>query len=149
MLLLLLAVVLVPTVCVLWFMNEVTQNEHLAVRKKLTDVYRSHLPLVREHLRRKFFESIEAVDRHHVDAVGAAVFHDTVRAGLADSLICYDAQAKQTYPQVGLASTEEDDSGGSAWEEASRFEHVTKDFLAAASAYATIERYALAEQHPR
>ena len=71
-LLLLLAVVLVPTVCVLWFMNEVTQNEHLAVRKKLTDAYRSHLPLVREHVRSKFFESIEAVDRHPVDAVGAA-----------------------------------------------------------------------------
>ncbi len=40
-LLLLLAVVLVPTVCVLWFVNEVTRNEHLAVRNKLTDVYRS------------------------------------------------------------------------------------------------------------
>jgi Cu/Ag efflux pump CusA len=50
MLLMLLAVVLVPTLCVLWFMNEVAQNEHLAVRKKLTDVYRSQLPIVRDRL---------------------------------------------------------------------------------------------------
>jgi len=145
-LLLLLAVVLVPTVCVLWFMNEVTQNEHLAVRRKLTNVYRSQLPLVREHLRTKFWESVEAVDNHPVDAVGATVFHDTVRAGLTDSLICYDAQAKQTYPQVGLASHVEDDSDDSAWKEANHFEYVQKDFLAAANAYAAIERDALSEQ---
>ena len=147
-LLLLLAVVLVPTICVLWFMNEVTQNEHLAVRKKLTDVYRSHLPLLREHLQSRFFESIETVDRHPADAAGAVVFHDTVCAGLADSLICYDAQAQQIYPQVGLASTEEDDTSGSFWKEASRLEHIQKDFSAAANAYATIERDALAEQPP-
>jgi len=147
-LLLLLAVVLVPTVCVLWFMNEVTQNEHLAVRKKLTNVYRSQLPLIREHLRSKFWESVEAVDNHPVDAVGATVFHDTVRAGLADSLICYDTQDMQTYPQTRLASPVEDDSNDSAWKEANRFEYVQKDFLAAANAYAAIEQGALAKQPP-
>ena len=148
MLLLLLAVVLVPTVCVVWFMNEVTQNEHLAVREKLTNLYRSHLPLVQEHLRSKFLESLEAVDNLPVDAVGAALFHDTVSAGLAESLICYDAGGNQTYPQTGLASSEKDDSKDAAWEEASRLEHVQKDFLAAVNAYAVIERDALSEQPP-
>ncbi len=34
----LLAAVVVPTACVLWFMNAAVRNERLAVRQKLQDV---------------------------------------------------------------------------------------------------------------
>ena len=38
-LLILLAAVLVPTGCVLWFMNAAMRSERLAVRQRLMDVY--------------------------------------------------------------------------------------------------------------
>lgn len=38
-LLLLIAAVIVPTVCLLWFMNQAVRNERLAVQQKLIDVY--------------------------------------------------------------------------------------------------------------
>ena len=147
-LLLLAAVVLVPTICVMWFMNRVTQNEHLAVRKRLTDAYRSHLPILREHLRSRFAESIKSVDLYAANATGSAVFHRAVHEGIADSLICYDAQASQTYPGVNHGSHEDTSLASDVWHKASRLEHVLNDFTAAANAYATFERDALSIQPP-
>src|SRR5437762_464714 len=40
---LLLAAVLAPAACLLWFMNAVMNNERLAVRQKLTEIYDSQL----------------------------------------------------------------------------------------------------------
>ena len=40
---LLIAVVVLPTAGVLWFMNQAMQNEQLAVRQRLTDAYNSQL----------------------------------------------------------------------------------------------------------
>ena len=39
LMLLLLLAVLVPSVCLLWFMNQAVRNERLAVRQKLAEAY--------------------------------------------------------------------------------------------------------------
>ena len=46
LMLLLLLAVLVPSVCLLWFMNQAVRNERLAVRQKLADAYRANLSLM-------------------------------------------------------------------------------------------------------
>ena len=43
MLAVLVPAVLLPAGCVLWFMNEAMENEQLAVRQKLLDVYQGEL----------------------------------------------------------------------------------------------------------
>ena len=50
LMLVLVLVVLAPSVCLLWFMNQAVQNERLAVRQKLVDAYRGHLALAQERL---------------------------------------------------------------------------------------------------
>ncbi len=148
MLLLLLAVVLIPTVCVLWFMNEVTQNEHLAVRKKLTDMYQSQLTLIRDHWKNNLANTFESVDDCLINATGAVAFHDTVLSRMADSIICYDQQGHQIYPSVPLVPDMTQKVDMSAWTEASRLEHVQSDYLNAATAYRSIANQALAEPSP-
>ena len=39
MVLLLAIAVILPTVCLLWFMSQAVKNERLAVKQKLTDIY--------------------------------------------------------------------------------------------------------------
>jgi len=51
--LLLAAAVILPTVCLLWFMNQAVRNERLAVRQKLIDVYEEKTRPLIEHLAQK------------------------------------------------------------------------------------------------
>ena len=39
----LMLVVIIPTVCLLWFVSEAVRNERMAVRQKLTELYQSQL----------------------------------------------------------------------------------------------------------
>ena len=61
MLLLLLAA-LVPSVCLLWFMNQAVHNERLAVRQKLADAYRVNLSLVQNQLEAYWRQAAAALD---------------------------------------------------------------------------------------
>jgi len=96
--LLLSLVVLVPSICLLWFMTQAVRNERLAVRQKLGDAYRAHLTLVQERLEsnwKKIAHDLEA-DSEKVSAL--ALFAREVKAGRADALICFDANGRQLYP---------------------------------------------------
>ena len=48
--LLLLLVVLAPSICLLWFMNQAVQNERLALRQKLGDALRARLAVAQQQL---------------------------------------------------------------------------------------------------
>ena len=50
--LLLAVAVILPTVCLLWFMNEVVKNERLVVRQKLTGVYKKQLATVTQEMQK-------------------------------------------------------------------------------------------------
>ena len=47
--LLLAAAVILPTVCLLWFMNQAVKNVQLAVRTELVDVYKKQFELSRQN----------------------------------------------------------------------------------------------------
>jgi len=83
--LMLLLAVLVPSVCLIWFMNQAVRNEKLAVRQVLMEVYRENLVLAQGRLEAWRAQIMRDAETNH-------------RAGIADSVICFDAAGKVVYP---------------------------------------------------
>ena len=106
-----LGVVLVPTACVLWFMNEAVRNERMAVRQKLTEVYRQDLencqPRVDEH-----WQSVQAALAAAASKPPAQAFKELVEAGTVGSALIY-REGRLAYPVVGV-SYEDGDGEASA-----------------------------------
>ncbi len=102
MLLLLLAA-LVPSVCLLWFMNQAVHNERLAVRQKLADAYRANLSLVQNQLEAYWRQAANALDTDAERLSPPALFAKQVRAGMADAVICLDSTGNVAYPSPALA----------------------------------------------
>ncbi len=107
-LLLAIAVVL-PTICLLWFMTAVVRNERLAVRQKLTDVYEQRLETLSRRLdefwsaRIKAIEQQAATNRPHSDIFEMIVGRDNSTDGpkICDSIIIFDSNGKLVYPLAG------------------------------------------------
>ena len=90
-LLLLLVAVIVPTVCVLWFMKEAMRNERLAVRQKIEDAYRGQLEAVAKQLDAYWRDKIAALKEMSAEGEAPGVFAKLVTKGVCDSAIVYDA----------------------------------------------------------
>lgn len=128
-----LLIVLIPTACVLWFLNEAVQNERLAARQKLLEAYRSQLPLLRERLDAYWQRQAAALDGAAGKLPGPAAFAACVRGGLADAVVCYDAAGRLAYPVPAVRPVPMVDDV--AWAAAGQLEHVQQDMTAAAAAY--------------
>lgn len=105
--LLLLLAVLVPSACLLWFMNQAVRNEHLAMRQQLMDAYRHNLALARTRLDAYWINAARAVETNTLPA--PAFFAAAVRADLADAVVCLDAGGKVVYPEPGRALESEEE----------------------------------------
>ncbi|MBN2497760.1 MAG: HAMP domain-containing histidine kinase [Deltaproteobacteria bacterium] len=93
----LLVVVLVPSACVLWFLNTALENESLALRQKTDQIRRQHALGIRELLERTWSSRLEDLeDVAQLDPRQA--FSTVVRAGLADAVVLLDDQGRPTYP---------------------------------------------------
>ena len=139
MLLLLLAV-LVPSVCLLWFMNQAVQNERVAVRQKLLEAYRGHLALLQERLENHLSQTSTNLDNVADTLSPAALFAKEVREGVADAVVCFDAAGNVIYPASATMAREANETLGPAlaaeWSEAQRLESSAPS--AAAEAYAHV-----------
>ena len=131
--------VLIPTTCVVWFMSQAVRNERLAVRQKLTDIYRAQLEeavaLINDWLAGK-------QDGLSVDVSGepaSAVFARIVRSGEFDSVIVLDEQGVVHYPSAPQMSAD-DSSDLQRWDEAERLEYEAKDWAGALETYQQISR---------
>ena len=108
LLLTLLTMVLVPTVCVLWFMGQAIRNERLAIREKLSDVYRQQLEKVPSLLNDHLAILAQKLDQAVEDSSPAQCFAKTVKAGICDSVLIFDPSGKLAYPVTsGLKSMED------------------------------------------
>ena len=100
LLLILLMAVLIPTACVLWFMNAAISNEHLAVRQRLMIVYSQQLADAQTRIETYWAKKLKAFD--DVRGMSAAqTFETLTRTGVADAVIVHDASGEVAYPQVG------------------------------------------------
>jgi hypothetical protein len=98
--LLLVIAVILPTVCLLWFMTQAVRNERLAVRQKLMDVCNDRVADARNSLNtiisadmEKKLSAIRAVGK----LIGDPLWIDAVM-GDANGLVIYDANDYLIYP---------------------------------------------------
>jgi len=141
--LLLAIAVILPTVCLLWFMSHAVRNERLAVKQKLTDVYQQRLDSLSQRLDKIWSDRINVVGAktagHGAEEIfGLFAGRDDGENGLklCDAAIVYDSNDKLLYP---VAGGKEDagqlpDEFNKAW----RAEFIEEDFARAAGLYEQI-----------
>jgi signal transduction histidine kinase len=134
LMLLLLLAALVPSVCLLWFMNQAVHNERLAVRQRLTEAYRANLSLVQTQLEAYVRQRADALDNETDNVSSSALFAKQVRAGLADAVICFGSNSMVLYP--GPVPPPAPEPAGAGWAEALRLE--SGDPTQAAAAFARL-----------
>ena len=110
----LLGIVLVPSVCVFWFMDQAVQNERFALRQKLVDAYRAHLVLGQEHLQTHWRQFAADLEAQANGMAAPAVFAKQVRTGAAEAVVCFDETGKVAYPDTPMAAPVEKADGGLA-----------------------------------
>ena len=136
--LLLLLVVLAPSVCLLWFVNQAVKNERLAVRQKLVDAYRGHLVLAQQRLESYWRDMADDLDAQAETLSPPALFAKQVFAGVADAVICFDAAGNVVYPGAALPGISE--PADKRWTEAQQME--SGDLAGAAKAFAIVAQQA-------
>jgi signal transduction histidine kinase len=146
-LLLLLAVVLLPTACLLWMMSRAIDNERSAVRQVLADACRGHLIRLEKSWDEHWQAKATELDRVAVGKPAQQRFADVVYMRLADSAVYYDNQGRPVYPAASLPPAEQPaDLPG--WARASELEFTPaktpaeqeRRFLGAAKAYAALAK---------
>lgn len=146
--LLLAIAVILPTVCLLWFMTQAVKNERFAVRQKLIDVYSiqtdSFLSTI-NHLRDHYIKinqtSLETSSPEHIFNLAIDNGHPSNRNywELANNdetaWVIYDVNGKLIYPVFDFS---EQPPGSPALENAAILEYQKKDFTKALDTYQKI-----------
>jgi hypothetical protein len=132
--LLLAIAVIVPTVCLLWFMSQVVKNERLAVRQKLVTFYQGQLAKTIEKTDDKWSQNCKSLDTEESETPPYQRFVSTVGRNGCDGLIIYDATGKRLYPLLSVDVNKPAESSemlSDAWE----LEFVERRFAEAAKLY--------------
>lgn len=137
---LLLFAVVVPAVCLLWFMNVAMRNERLAARQKWADIYRPQLLSAQKGLEEYWRESGDRLDEIARTNPPALAFVRALDADLADSVIIFGDDDRITYPNAPSAPPA--DEVDRRWADAGRFEYREKDFVRAATVYHALAKEA-------
>ena len=133
--------VILPTVCLLWFMSQGVRNVRLAVRQKLTDIYQQRLD--------RFSARVDALWSARIDSLrqNAATYQPvemfdllsgrggTPAPAVCDALVICDSGGKPLYP---AAADEHPDALPEEFNRAWSAEFIEADFTAAAGLYGQI-----------
>ncbi|MGO9114952.1 MAG: sensor histidine kinase [Thermoguttaceae bacterium] len=138
---LLLAVVLLPTACLLWMMSRAIDNERRAVQQILSEACRSHFVRLQGHWDEHWQARAKQLDDAAAGKPPPEAFAEIVRAGLADSAIVCDDRRRPAYPALPVSPAKQavDDA---AWNQAEQLEYVAQKPPEAAEAYAAIAKNA-------
>ena len=141
--LLLIVAVILPTVCLLWFMNEAIDNERLVIRQKRVTFYKKQLD-----------ETMQKVDQDwaaHCRSLGqddpAHPYQEFIAAtgqNGCDGLLIYDASGTRLYPKLATdvgGPPESPEMFADAW----KLEFVERNFEQAALRYEEHARSALSD----
>jgi len=136
----LLVAVLVPTACVLWFMNAAMHNERLAVRQRLTDVYRQKVQTDQNEI--ATFWSLRT--SLPADRQGVQLFAAIVRSGIADGVVVRSEAGGVIYPPIeppldaSVPTSQPVLENGELWAKANDLEYAQARPIEAAAEYAKI-----------
>jgi signal transduction histidine kinase len=140
MLSLLLIVILVPTACLLWFMDRAIENERLAVRKTLEDACRRDLSDAQTRLGQFWQGRVTDLNQWSTRQPASAVFAHCIRSGWADGVVCYDEHGQVIYPASPVNPSDQNQAFPSDWANARHLENDENNPMQAAQAYAAIAR---------
>jgi len=129
MLLLLLAVA-VPAACLLWFMNEAANNERLAVRQKLAELYGARLVELQDTLDAYWERKLHALTQRYVGEGDGQRFARLVEAGVAHSVIVYDPSGSVSYPVTADGTNAQTDVERAAAHEAEKLRRIATSLVA-------------------
>jgi len=141
--LLLAVTVLLPTVCLLWFMSRSAQNERLAVRQKLLDIYRGQLELLSRQIDRQWEQRATALDRAVQAGKSPMELFADLATGTQPDLPCcraaliYDTTGRLLYP-ITRKDSDSAEATSDRFDQAWQMEFVNNDFSAAADDYRRI-----------
>jgi len=136
---LLLFAVLVPAVCLLWFMSAAMRNERLAARQKLAEAYRAQLAVSQARLQQYWSEMVGELDKSEAAAAAPAIFAKCVQSGLVDGVVILDEMGRVTYPNAPCAVSSDFGELEPQWQEASQLEYLRK-YTEAARRYEALAR---------
>ncbi len=135
--LLLAIAVIVPTVCLLWFLTQAVKNERLAVRQKLITFYQGQLAKTIEKTDEEWSWNCQLLDMEAVVQAGThryQTFVSTVDGNRYDGLIIYDAAGERLYPLLSAdvnSPVESSEVVSEAWQ----LEFIERKYLQAAELY--------------
>ena len=135
---LLLIVVLVPTISVLWFMAKAVENERLAVRQTLSEILRLRLADTREAVDDHWKQRLATISELAEEANSPIAFESVVSAGLADSVILYEADGQLMYPNTPEFQASVLEESTEPWLAAERAEYANRDPATAAELYSVV-----------
>ncbi|MHC4426046.1 MAG: sensor histidine kinase [Planctomycetota bacterium] len=139
--LLLAIAVILPTVCLLWFMSQAVKNERLAVRQKLTNVYKQRLEILSERMDDLWSARIDSIQRkaaaelESVEMFALVAGRDSEADGLnaCDAVVIYDGSGRPAYPVP--SDSEQPDEFPEEFNKAWGAEFTEKDFARAIRLY--------------
>ncbi len=147
--LLLAVAVILPTVCLLWFMSQAIKNVKLAARQELIDSYQNQLDQVRERVDTVWSKQAKNIQEELKKPIPDVVQH-LVRsnAASADGVIIYNAEGNCIYPTRWVGEGDYDDLS-ELYEEAWRLEFAEKNAAKALQVYEDISAQATGTIHRR
>jgi signal transduction histidine kinase len=135
----LLLAVLIPTVCLLYFINEAVASQRRLAAQQLDDAYRGQLRLVSDRIDAFLQQRAHDLDARPDSASPAVFFEHCVLDHLADSIIALDRDGQPAYPSLASPPLPDPALHDPQWVAARRLED-DRNLDAAAAAYAAIAR---------
>src|SRR6266487_3732483 len=139
---LLLFAVLVPAVCLLWFMGAAMRNERLAAQQKLADIYRGQLSSAQVRLQKHWEEKLAELEKLARMNPASAAFARCVIAENVDNVIIFDEQGRVIYPNTPSGFAAGARELETQWTEACQLEYLSKDLAASAQRYEALAKEA-------
>jgi signal transduction histidine kinase len=132
--LLLAVAVILPTVCLLWFMNHAVQNERLVVRQKLIAIYQEKLASVVRETDQRWAQTCRFLDTAANTEDPYKMLISAIDKNFCDGLIIFDPNGKRIYPLLSAdqgGTIEPSELFANAW----KMEFIDQDYEEAAKLY--------------
>ena len=91
--------VILPTVCLLWFMGQAVKNVQLAARQKLITLYEEKLDKASQEKNQSWSQQFEQLDKRVDRNLPSELFDDLFKAQY-HSVIVYDEDGRRIYPLI-------------------------------------------------
>ena len=131
-----LLVVLVPTICVLWFMTEALENRRAVLRRSLAD---ADLLVAQQRLNAYWRDQVAELARLRAEASSASeFFRQCLLQGRADGAVCFDAEGQLAYPVPAQRPDLDAVAYAVDWQSLARLEFEDHQYEEAAKAWQAI-----------